>query len=135
MIIHGDATNQNILLEEGIQNSEAFVSLTGIDEGNIFLSLFAQSAPRQKSSPRSTGFPLGISLMTSAWQSDLSLSLLHPNILQDMYVPCRILLATNVETLYHLIENKVEAPRSSTSMRERLLWISHWKICQSGIIH
>ncbi len=47
-IIHGDAADQSILLEEGIRSAGAFVALTGIDEENIFLSLFAKSAGHAK---------------------------------------------------------------------------------------
>ena len=43
VIIHGDGTNNKILLEEGIEYAESFVSLTNIDEENILLSLFAKS--------------------------------------------------------------------------------------------
>ena len=47
-IIHGDATDQQLLLEEGLRQSDAFVSLTGIDEENILMSLFASSVSRAK---------------------------------------------------------------------------------------
>ncbi len=42
-IIHGDATNQQLLEEEGISNCDVFVSLTGVDELNMFTSLFAST--------------------------------------------------------------------------------------------
>lgn len=46
-IIHGDASNHHLLIEEGMENMDVFVSLTGLDEHNIMLSLFAraQSVP------------------------------------------------------------------------------------------
>ncbi len=47
-IINGDATNQEILLEEGITGCDSFVALTGIDETNIFLSLFARTRTQGK---------------------------------------------------------------------------------------
>ena len=47
-VIHGDAADQSILLEEGIRGAGAFVALTGIDEENIFLSLFAKSVSHAK---------------------------------------------------------------------------------------
>ena len=47
-VIHGDAADQSILLEEGIRSAGAFVALTGIDEENIFLSLFAKSVGHAK---------------------------------------------------------------------------------------
>lgn len=42
-IINADGTENKVLLEEGIENAESFVSLTNIDEENIMLSLFAKS--------------------------------------------------------------------------------------------
>ncbi len=43
LIIHGDATDENILLEEGLDVTDGFVSLNSIDEENIVLSLFAKN--------------------------------------------------------------------------------------------
>ncbi len=40
-IIHGDGTDRNLLDEEGISTYEAFISMTGMDEENILLSLHA----------------------------------------------------------------------------------------------
>lgn len=42
-IVHGDGTNRSLLLEEGLKEADAFCCLTGIDEENIVLSLFAKS--------------------------------------------------------------------------------------------
>ncbi len=42
-VVHGDGTNRSLLLEEGIKEADAFICLTGIDEENIVLSLFAKS--------------------------------------------------------------------------------------------
>lgn len=42
-IIHGDGSEQRILIEEGVGQAEAFVALTNIDEENVILSLFARS--------------------------------------------------------------------------------------------
>lgn len=47
-IINADGTENRLLLEEGIENAESFVSLTGIDEENIMLSLFAKSKTKGK---------------------------------------------------------------------------------------
>ena len=41
-IIHGDGTDQILLNEEGIAGIDAVVSLTGIDEENIIISMYAQ---------------------------------------------------------------------------------------------
>ncbi len=42
-IVHGDGTNRSLLLEEGLLEADAFICLTGIDEENIVLSLFAKN--------------------------------------------------------------------------------------------
>ena len=47
-IIHGDATNPTVLEEEGIFDSDTFIALTGNDEINIILSLFAKAKKLNK---------------------------------------------------------------------------------------
>lgn len=48
-VVHGDGTNRSLLLEEGLLEADAFCCLTGIDEENIVLSLFAKNnAPEIK---------------------------------------------------------------------------------------
>lgn len=40
-VVHGDGTDQELLEEEGIENYDCVLSLTGVDEENILISLFA----------------------------------------------------------------------------------------------
>lgn len=47
-IINADGSESSVLLEEGITYAESFVALTGIDEENIMLSLFAKSQSKAK---------------------------------------------------------------------------------------
>ncbi len=47
-IICGDGTEKQVLLEEGIEYADSFVSLINIDEENILLSLFARSKSKAK---------------------------------------------------------------------------------------
>ncbi|MFA5542565.1 MAG: Trk system potassium transporter TrkA [Bacilli bacterium] len=42
-IIFGDGSDQSLLIEEGLKDVDAFVSLTGFDEENIIMSLFAET--------------------------------------------------------------------------------------------
>ena len=42
-IIQGDAADHDLLIEEGIQDTDAVVALTGMDEENIIMSLFAKA--------------------------------------------------------------------------------------------
>ena len=43
LVLHGDATNQNLLMREGVNTVDALISLTGMDETNIIVSTFAKS--------------------------------------------------------------------------------------------
>ena len=48
IIINGDGTDEELLKGEGIENVESFVPLTGIDEENILLTLYAQQVSNTK---------------------------------------------------------------------------------------
>ncbi len=45
-IIHGDGIDEDLLLEEGIEEVEGFTALTGLDEQNIMMGLFAKSVSK-----------------------------------------------------------------------------------------
>ncbi len=47
-VIHGDGTDQSLLLQEGIDTVDAVVSLTGMDEENILISMYAQTQKADK---------------------------------------------------------------------------------------
>lgn len=109
VVINGDATNQDVLLEEGIAHCESFVSLTGIDEGNIFLSLFARSVSKAKviTKVNRISFDEIISTFNLG-------SLIYPKFITAEYIIQYVRakqnsIGSNVETLYRIIENKVEA--------------------------
>ncbi len=40
-VIHGDGTDQRLMMEEGLEHMDAVVALTGVDEENIVVSLYA----------------------------------------------------------------------------------------------
>ena len=108
-IIHADGANQDILMEEGIRECESFVTLTGMDEENLFLSMFAQNASNAKVITKVDRMDFDEIIK----RLDLG-TLLHPkNITADnilRYV--RALsnsIGSNVESLYKIIDNKVEA--------------------------
>ena len=109
VILHADASNQDILKEEGITACESFVTLTGLDEENLFLSMFAQSVSKAKVITKvdRLGFDDIIKRL------DLG-TIIHPkNITADNIVRyVRALqnsIGSNVESLYKIIDDKVEA--------------------------
>ena len=47
LVIYGDGSDETLLREEGIEETESFVPLTGLDEENILLTLFARKCYNQ----------------------------------------------------------------------------------------
>ena len=109
MIICGDASNRGVLDEEGIKSTDAFVSLTNLDEENIMLSLYANKVSSAKiiTKINKIDFEEVISDMPIG-------SIICPkNITAEgiiQYVrSMQNSFGSNVETLYRMMDNRVEA--------------------------
>jgi len=108
-VINGDASDQNILVESGLEQTGAFVALTNLDEENILLSLFAKSVCDCKCVTKINriGFDNVISKL------DLDTIINPKSITSDTII--RYVRAmnssrgSNMETLYNVIKGKVEA--------------------------
>lgn len=110
-IIHGDATDHDLLLEEGIDEADAFIALTGMDEENIILSFFAKKQ--------------GVLKIIVKVNEDRRMKLISDDFGLDCVVSAKSVTAdaiisyvrarhnsqgsANVETMYRLIDGKVEA--------------------------
>ncbi|MGN1015165.1 MAG: Trk system potassium transporter TrkA [Butyricicoccus sp.] len=108
-IICGDGTDRQLLLEEGLAETEAFVALTDMDEENILLTLYAQSISRAK-------------LVTKVNRIDFNDiidrldigSVIYPKYMAADYILQYVRamynsLDSNVETLYQILDNRAEA--------------------------
>ena len=108
-VIHSNAGDQEVLIEEGIENAGAFVALTNMDEENILLSLFAKRIGHGKLVTKINRFDF------SDLVDHLDLdSIIYPkNIASDVIVryirAMKNTIGSNVETLYNVIKGKVEA--------------------------
>ena len=109
MIICGDGSDQDLLREENIDDMEAFVACTDMDEENIILSLYAKNKVSSKVVTKLNH----LSFNDVIHSLDLD-SLIYPkhitaeNILQ--YVRAmKNSIGSNVETLYKLMDDRVEA--------------------------
>jgi trk system potassium uptake protein TrkA len=108
-VIHGDGLNKELLLEEGVENTDAFVSLLRHDEDNILLSLFCNDISDCKLITKisRTDYDQVLSKL------DLDAVICPKNITSDIIL--RYVRAThnsegsNIERLYNLIQDKVEA--------------------------
>lgn len=108
-VIHGDAGDRETLLEEGLGQAGAFVALTGIDEENILLSLFAKSAGADKVITKIQRFDFD----NVVRHLDLDTIIYPQNITTDNIVryvrAMKNTQGSNVETMYQIIKGKVEA--------------------------
>lgn len=108
-IINGDGTDRALLLEEGLETAESFVTLTSFDEENIFLSLFAKNISNAKLVAKVNRLPY----MDVIDQLDLG-SVIYPKYITSdsilRYVRAmQNTIGSNVETLYHILDNQAEA--------------------------
>jgi trk system potassium uptake protein TrkA len=109
-IICGDGVNQALLMEEGLMKADSFVTLTNLDEENILLSLFARS--KQKNMKVVTKIN---SIAFDEVISNLDLdSIVYPKYVTAEYIvrfvrAMKNSIGSNVETLHHLVDHKVEA--------------------------
>lgn len=108
-VINNDESDRDVLMQEGLANAGAFVTLTDGDEENIFLSLFAKSICKAKIVTKINR--VDFDDVTSRLELD---STIYPkNITANMitrYVRAMSnAKGTNVETLYSIIKGEVEA--------------------------
>jgi trk system potassium uptake protein TrkA len=108
-VIHADETDHELLVEEGIESTDAFVTLTKNDEENVLLSLFAKNAGKAKIIAKINN-PEYESIINHL---DLDTTIYPKNITSDMIVRyVRAMSNTqgsNVETMYNIIKGKIEA--------------------------
>lgn len=108
-VICGDAADQQILLEEGLENANSFAALTNLDEENIMLSLFARVKGCQKLVTKINR----IDFFDVIKQLDLD-SIIYPkNITSELIVSyvraMKNTIGSNVQTVYSIIKGKAEA--------------------------
>ena len=110
LIICGDGTDKDMLLEEGVTRVESFVSLTNLDEENIMLSMYVKSInPKAKLITKVHRVNYG-EIIGSL---DIG-SIIYPkNITADRIVQFVRGMSqskeSNIETLYKLNDERVEA--------------------------
>ena len=108
-VICGDATAQNLLLQEGLEHAQGFAALTGLAEENILLSLYANDISNAKTVTKINRINFHSVI------NELNLgSIIYPRIITSDYI-LKYVRSTynskdsNVETLYKLANGKAEA--------------------------
>lgn len=109
MIIHADATDQEILVEEGLLNADAYIALTGIDEENILLSLYALSKNVKKVITKVNRINFDDILANVGIESVISPKYITANQIVRYVRAMQNSLGSNVEALSRIVNNQVEA--------------------------
>ncbi len=109
VVINGDGAQQDLLLEEGIASTDAFVTLTGIDEENILISFFAQSQNVPKVITKANRNELINMAEKLGLNSIISPKKAVSNLVTSYVRAVENSLGSNVETLYKLMDGRVEA--------------------------
>lgn len=110
VVINGNGMHQELLLEEGLKSADAFVALTDKDESNILISIFAESQ----------NVPKVISQVNHSEMSKMASKLGLDTIISPKKIIANVLVqyaralenslgSSNIETLYRLMDGKVEA--------------------------
>lgn len=108
-VILGDGAQQELLNEEGLNNVDAFIALTGMDEQNILISYFAQSqnvpkvitkVNRKEFIPLANG--LGLDTIVSPRRTIADVILRYVRALKNSE-------GSNVEKLYKIMDGNAEA--------------------------
>lgn len=108
-MINADGTEQEVLLEEGIEQMDAFVALTGIDEENILISYFAQKKGVPKVITKVNREELAELADEMGLDCVISPKITIANMLTRYARALENSMGSKVETLYRLMDSNIEA--------------------------
>ena len=108
IVIHGDATDKRILLEEGIENANAVVTLTSIDE-NILLSMYTHHISKAKSITKINKIEFEEVIRELPIGSVVAPKNITSHYILKYVRSMQNSKGSNVETLYKMFDNQAEA--------------------------
>ncbi len=108
-VIHGNGTVQELLLAEGLETTDAVVTLTGIDEENLIISLFANFIGVPKSITKINRTEYCRVYENAGIDSIVSPKLLTANEIVRYVRAMADTTGGSVLTLYRMVDGKAEA--------------------------
>lgn len=109
-IIHGDGSDDELLNEEGIENTDAVLALTGLDEENIVLSLSAKSLYHKKTIAKVTRMNYtGLSDVLKVDSIVAPKKIVASQIIRYVRAKMNKDYDSAVKTLYKIVDGEVEA--------------------------
>ena len=109
-IIHGDGSDDELLNEEGIENTDAVLALTGLDEENIVLSLSAKKLYHKKTIAKVTRMNYtGLSNVLKVDSIVAPKKIVASQIIRYVRAKMNKDHDSAVKTLYKIVDGEVEA--------------------------
>ena len=120
-IIHGDGSDQKVLGEEGLDNYDAVICLTGNDEENIIISLYANKKKVKKVVTKINKVSFG-ELMESVEMA----SIVYPKEITASQILSYIRATSNsrgnqIKKIYKMANEKIEILEFETSKKSKLI--------------
>ena len=109
IVINGDETDRELLIEEGLADADAFVAMSEYDEQNVFLSLFAKNSGNAKivtkiNKPEYDDIIKHLNIDTTIYPKSITSDMIVRYVRAMKNAP-----GSNVETMYNFIKGEVEA--------------------------
>lgn len=123
VIIHGDGSDESLLQEERIDKTDSLVALTNMDEENILLSLFAKKKVRSKIVTKINRMQLNEVIHNLDMDSVVYPKLLTAQKILQYVRAAKNSIGSNVQTLYRLYDDRVEALEFHISENSRITGI------------
>lgn len=128
-IICGDGTDQRLLMQEGLESVDGFAALTGLDEENILLSLFAKKVSHAKTVTKINRINFTSVLNDIELDSITYPRLLTADVITKYVRSMNESLHINVENLYKLEDGRAEALEFSIKEPSEVTDIPLGKLC------
>ncbi len=108
-VLEGDPTDKSLLLEAGIAQAGAVVALTNFDEENILLCLFAKSVCKGKTITKINRIEFDEVISHLTLDSTIYPKHITAEVIARYVRATQNSVGSNMETLYHVIKDQVEA--------------------------
>lgn len=109
-VVHGDGSDNKLLLEEGLATFDSFVSMTNIDEENVLLSLYAKTQTKGKVVTKINRIEYGnviddLQLGTTIYPKNITAE----NIVRFVRAKNNSIVSSSIETMHIILDGKGEA--------------------------